>query len=67
MFYLGVCGILLDHMDEEGEIREGTCSLVSVKGKDLSSPTHGIRSLREDCTPGKHQQIEVGTSWTTYL
>jgi len=55
VFYLGVCETLLDHLDYEGEIREGTCSLASVKGKDLSSPTHGLRSLREDSTPEKHQ------------
>jgi hypothetical protein len=58
---------LLDHMDWEGEIREVKCSSTFVKGKKLSSSTHGLRSLREDCTPGKHQEIKVDTSWTSYL
>ena len=39
----------------------------SMKGMDLSSPIHGLKSLREDCTPGKHQEIEVNISLTIYL
>jgi hypothetical protein len=54
-------------MDWEGVIREVKYSLTFVKGMNLSSPTHVLRSLREDCTPGKHQEIEVDTSWTIYL
>jgi hypothetical protein len=42
---------LLDHMDWEGEIREMKCLLTLVKGMDLSSPTHRLRSLSEYCTP----------------
>jgi len=29
--------------------------------------THGSGSLREDCTHGRHQEIGVNISWTTYL
>ena len=31
------------------------------------SPTHGSGSLRENCTHGRHQEIRVDISWTTYL
>ena len=58
---------LLDHMGWEGEITEVKCSSTFMKGMDLSSPTHALRSLKEDCTPGKHQEIVVTTSCTTYL
>ena len=43
---------LLDHMDLEGEVREVKCLSTLVKGMDLSSPTHCLRRLSEDCTPG---------------
>jgi len=42
---------LLDHMDWEGEIREVKCLVTLVKGMDLSSPTHHLCRLSEDCTP----------------
>jgi hypothetical protein len=58
---------LLDHMGSAGAIRKVKCSSSFVKGLDLSSPTHGLRSLGEDCTPGKHQEIEVNISWIMYL
>ena len=58
---------LLDHMGWEGEIREVKGSSIFMKGMGLSSPIYGLRSLKEDCTPGKHQVIEVNTSWTKYL
>jgi hypothetical protein len=54
-------------VDWEGETREVKCSSTFVKGMDLSSPTHGLRSLREDCTCGKHQEIKIDFSWTIYL
>jgi len=54
-------------MGWEGEITEVKCSSTFMKGMDLSSPTHALRSLKEDCTPGKHQEIVVTTSCTTYL
>jgi hypothetical protein len=37
---------LLDHMDWEGGIREVKRSSTFIKAMDLSSPTHGLRSLR---------------------
>jgi hypothetical protein len=52
-------------MDWKREIRDVNCSSKFVKEMALSSPPRGLRSLREDCTPGKHQEIEVDTSWTT--
>jgi exonuclease III len=52
---------LLDHRDWEGGTREVKCSSTFLKGMNLSSPTHGLR------TPGKHQEIEVDTSWSKYL
>jgi len=59
---------MLDHMGWEGEIREVKCSSTFMIGIDLSSATHGLRSLKEDCTPGKkHQEIVVDAGWTTYL
>jgi len=55
-------------MGWEGEIREVKCSSTFMIGIDLSSATHGLRSLKEDCTPGKkHQEIVVDAGWTTYL
>jgi hypothetical protein len=38
-----------------------------MKGTDFSSPTHRLSSLREDCTSGQHQNIEVDTTWATYF
>jgi hypothetical protein len=37
-----------------------------VKDMDLLSPTHGLRSLKDDCTPGKHQEIETDISGIIY-
>jgi len=34
---------------------------------DFSSPTHRLSSPREDCTPGRHQEVEVDTSWTIFF
>jgi hypothetical protein len=34
--------------------------------KDWLSPTHGSGSLIEDCSHGRHQEIRVDISWTTY-
>ena len=33
----------------------------------LSSPTHGLRSLREDSTPGKQQEMEFDTIWSIVM
>jgi hypothetical protein len=33
----------------------------------LYDNTHGSGNLREDCTHGRHQEIGVDISWTTYL
>ena len=33
----------------------------------LSSPTHGLRSLREDRTPGKQQEMEFDTIWSIVM
>jgi hypothetical protein len=41
-------------MGWEGEIREVKCSSTFMIGIDLSSATHDLRSLKEDCTPGKN-------------
>ena len=57
---------ILDHTNWEGEIRQVKCTSTPMKGMDLS-PIRGLRSLREDCTPGKHQEIEVNISLTIYL
>ena len=43
----------------EEEIRRVKCSLIFVKEMDMISLTHGLKSLREDCKPGKHQDIEI--------
>ena len=29
------------------------------KEMDMISLTHGLKSLREDCTPERHQEIEI--------
>jgi exonuclease III len=57
----------LYHMELEEEIREVKCLSTFMKGLELSSPTHGLRNIREHCKPGKNQKIEVDTSWTTNL
>jgi hypothetical protein len=46
-------------MDWEREVREVKCSSTFVKGMDLSSPAHGLRSLREGCALGKYQEIKI--------
>lgn len=48
----------LDRMDWEGEIREVKFPSTFVKEMNLS-PTHGFRSVREECLPGQHQKIEI--------
>jgi hypothetical protein len=58
---------LLDQMDWEGEIREVNCSLTFVKEMDLLLVTYCLKSLREGCTLGKHQEIKMDISWTKYL
>jgi hypothetical protein len=60
-------GTLLDHMKWEERITEGKFLLTFVKEMDSLSPTHDSESLREDCTHGRHQEIGVDISWTTYL
>jgi hypothetical protein len=45
-------------MDWEGEIREVKFPSTFVKEMNLS-PTHGFRSVREECLPGQHQKIEI--------
>ena len=46
---------------------EVKCLLTFVKEMDCLSPTYGSGRLREDCTHGRHQEIGVNFSWTTYL
>ena len=41
--------------------------LINFCERNGMSPTHGSESLREDCTHGRHQEIGVNISWTTYL
>jgi hypothetical protein len=57
----------LDHMNWERETGEVKCSSTSMKEMDLLSPTHGLESLRENCSPGKHQEIEIDISLAVYL
>jgi len=45
------------------EIGEVKWSLTFVKERDMISPTHGLKSLREDCKPGKHQEIKISIVW----
>ena len=45
------------------EIRTVKCSLTFVKVMDVISPAHCLKSLREDCKPGKHQEIEINIKW----
>ena len=53
---------LLDQVDSGGDNREVKFLLTFVKEMALLSPTHGFRSLKEECTPGKHQDIETKIS-----
>jgi hypothetical protein len=46
---------------------EVKCSLIFVKCMDLVPPTHGLKSLREECTPGKHWEIVIDISRTICL
>jgi len=46
---------------------EVECSPIFMKYTDLLPPTHGLKSLREDCTPGKHQESDIDISRTTHL
>jgi len=45
----------------------GQMLIIFVQEMGCLSPTHGSGSLREDCTHGRHQEIGVDISWTTYL
>jgi len=45
------------------EIGEVKCSLTFVREMDMISPTHGLKNLREECEPGKHQEIEITIIW----
>ena len=49
------------------EIRAVKFLWTLVKGKDLSSASRGVSCLREGCTTGQHQEIEVHIIWTIYL
>jgi xylose isomerase len=49
-------------MDWEGEIREVKFPLTFVKEMNLS-PTHGFRSVREECLLEEHQKIEIDMNW----
>jgi hypothetical protein len=46
---------------------EVKCSSIFVKYVDLLPQTHGLKSLREDCTPGKQQEIDIDISRAIYL
>jgi len=46
---------------------EFKCSSIFVKPMDLLPPTHGLKILRKDCTPGKQQEIDIDISKTLYL
>jgi endonuclease/exonuclease/phosphatase family metal-dependent hydrolase len=46
-------------MERDGESREVKYSSNFVKEMALSSQKHGLRSPRDDCTRGKHQETEV--------
>jgi hypothetical protein len=43
------------------------CSSIFVKYVDLLPAMHGLKSLREDCTPEMHQEIDIDISRTIYL
>jgi hypothetical protein len=49
-----------------GRCPKGKRSL-TVEKMALLSPARGLRSLRENSIPGKHQEIEREVSWTLYL
>jgi hypothetical protein len=55
--------IFVAHLDWEIETKEITCLLTSLKERDLLSLTRGLRSLREGCTRGKLQPINIDISW----
>ena len=40
---------------------------INLNERNGPSPIHNLRSLREVCTPGKHQEIEINISLTIYL
>ena len=46
---------------------EVECSSNFMKYMDLLPPTHGVKGLREDRTPGKHQESDINISRTVYL
>ena len=50
-----------------GRRNQSTCSSTFVKEMDLSSPAHGLKSLIEDPTHGKQQEMEFYTSWSVYV
>jgi hypothetical protein len=58
-----ICG----PMDWEIETKEVKCLLTSVKERVLLSLTRGLRSLREGCTRGKLQAININIGWIIYL
>jgi hypothetical protein len=58
--------MLSDHMDLEEETSEVKCSFTFVKEMDLLPPRHGLRSLREDCTAGKQQDIKININCPVY-
>ena len=41
---------------------EVKCSSIFVKYMDFLPPTHVLKSLRENYTPGKHQEIDINIS-----
>jgi hypothetical protein len=55
---------LSDHRDWEGEIRVVKCLSNFQTGINFLSSAFSLRSLREDCTFGKHREIEVDSSGT---
>jgi hypothetical protein len=38
-----------------------------MKEMEWLSPTHGLKSVREDCAPRDWQEIEIYISWTINL
>jgi hypothetical protein len=50
---------MLDLTKPEGEIRQVKFSSNFVKELDLSSTTHCLESLIEDCALGMHQDVEI--------
>jgi hypothetical protein len=51
----------------EIETKEVKCLLTFVVELDLLSLTHDLRSLREGCTPGKLQAINIDISCETAI